>query len=296
MAQTNDWLTDLTPFFGDRCRLFVLLARQAHVGVVIRHGPSRWWRLTLWDTRRDRFTAGQWFHGSLYPRKCDLSPDGQLFSYFAGKHHRSARERGYDSTWVAVSRPPYFTALALWPVGDTYGGHTMFMDDTTFHTGTLKPHHPGHPPGPLRHVVHSYLVLDDPFLWKFPWEHDGWRPIRLPDDTRKTNYFDPRLAAWRKTADNRCLERTVWSRGHEAFPSARPSRYTILKRDGATELARFEAQWADFDQRGRLLASAGGRLLEGEFNRRHGLRWRQFADFQHEKPERMEAPIWACHW
>ena len=55
-----NWLTDLTPFASDRCWQFVLLARQAPVGVVIRRGPSKWWHLTLWDTRHDRFTSGQW--------------------------------------------------------------------------------------------------------------------------------------------------------------------------------------------------------------------------------------------
>ena len=120
-----DWLTDITPFFSDRCWQFVLLARKAPVGVVMRRGPSKWWHLTLWDTLRDRFTNGQWFHGSVYPRKCDLAPDGKLFSYFAGKFRWRDQERGYDFMWIAVSRPPYFSALALWPVGDTWGGHTL---------------------------------------------------------------------------------------------------------------------------------------------------------------------------
>jgi hypothetical protein len=142
-----NWLTDLTPFASDRCWQFVLLARQAPVGVVIRRGPSKWWHLTLWDTRHDRFTSGQWFHGSMYPDKCDLAPDGKLFSYCVGKFRRTEEDRGYDSTWLAVSRPPYFTALALWPVGGTWGGHTMFLDDGSFYAGTLKDHHPDHPPG-----------------------------------------------------------------------------------------------------------------------------------------------------
>ena len=144
----------------------------------MRRGPSKWWNLTLWETERDRFTSGQWFRGHVYPCKCDLSPDGQLFSYFAGKFSGRARDRSYDDTWAAISRPPYFTALALWPVGDTWGGQTMFMDDGTFHVGTLKPHHRDHPPGRLPVVEHSYLNLSDPVLWwKSPWESTGWEPV-----------------------------------------------------------------------------------------------------------------------
>jgi hypothetical protein len=292
---TPDWLTDLTPFFSDPCWQFVLLARKAPVAVVIRGGPSKWWHLTLWDTAQDRFTGGQWFHGSLYPRKCDLAPDGKLLSYFAGKFRPIERERGYHSTWVAVSRPPCFTALALWPVGDTWGGHTMFLDDGSFHAGTLGEHHPAHPPGPLKVVAHSYANLNDPLLWTSPWGRTGWKPIALPDGVTKTSHFDPLLSAWRKTAGNLCLERAL-DRGEELFPSRRRSRFTLYKPDESTELARFEAHWADFDQRGRLVAAAGGRILVGKFDRRNGLRWRQLAAFQDQKPERLEAPEWARHW
>ena len=290
-----DWLTDLAPFFTDRCWQFVLLARNAPVGVLMRRGPSKWWHLTLWDTRQDRFTSGQWFRGSMYPRKCDLAPDGQLFSYFGGKFRSSERQRGYDFTWVAVSRPPYFTALALWPVGDTWGGHTMFLDDGSFHAGALKDHHPDHPPGPLRVVPHSYLKLDDPFLMSSPWARTGWNPIHLPCHVKKTSYFDPHLAAWRKTVGRLCLERAM-DPGEDLFPSRWRSRYTVYKRDERTNLAAFEAHWADFDQRGRLVAAAGGSILEGEVHRHHGLRWRQLAAFQDEKPQRMEAPEWARRW
>jgi hypothetical protein len=234
-------------------------------------------------------------HGSMYPGKCDLAPGGKLFSYFAGKFQLRARGRGYDSTWLAVSRPPYFTALALWPVGGTWSGHTMFLDDESFHAGTHKDHHPDHPPGPLRVVLHSYSKLDEPFVWSSRWARTGWRPISLPGDVEKTSHFDPLLPARRKTVGNLCLDRAM-ERGEDLFPTRQRSRYTIYERDENTELARFEAHWADFDQRGRLVAAAGGRILEGQFDRRHGLQWRQLAVFQDEKPERIEAPEWARRW
>ena len=34
------------------------------------------------------------------------------------------------SSWTAVSRPPYFTALALWPKNNTYGGGGIFESRT----------------------------------------------------------------------------------------------------------------------------------------------------------------------
>jgi hypothetical protein len=171
----------------------------------------------------------------------------------------------------------------------------MFLDDGSFHVGALKNHHPDHPPGPLRLVPHSYLKLDDPFLWTSAWARTGWRPIPLPDLVRKTSHFDPRLAGWRKTVGNLCLERAM-DRGEDLFPSRRRSRYTIYKSDEKAHLARFEAHWADFDQSGRLVATAGGRILEGQVDRRHGLRWRILAAFQNERPEQIEPPEWARRW
>jgi len=139
------------------------------------------------------------------------------------------------------------------------------------------------------------LKLDDPFLWIAPWENTGWRPVRLPNDVKKTSYFDQRVATWRKTAGKLCLTRSV-DRTDDKFPSRRPSLYTISKGDESTELALFEAHWADFDQRGRIVAAAGGRILEGKLDRHHGLRWRQLAAFQDEQPELVKTPISAARW
>src|SRR5437588_8857473 len=58
-------IEDLTPFFADRCWMFVLLAREASVGVILRRGQTKWWHVTLWDTRTDKFQSGQWFHGQM---------------------------------------------------------------------------------------------------------------------------------------------------------------------------------------------------------------------------------------
>jgi hypothetical protein len=290
-----DWSHDLTPFFADRCWQFGILARQAPIGVLIRRGPSKWWRLTLWNTRNDEFTGGQWFHGSLYPQKCDLSPDGKLFSYFAAKFQRSARERSYDYSWAAVSRPPYFTALTLWNIGDTWGGKTAFLDDGSFHVGAIRDPHPDHPLGPLRIAKHSYLALDDPFLATPAWARTGWTAVPLSGFAKKLSAFDPLIAAWKKVQGDYCLRRAV-ERGEELFPSGSPSEYTILDSACTTELTRFRAHWADFDQNGRLVAAAGGRILEGQTDPHHGVRWRQLAAFHEQKPERMEAPTWAQRW
>src|SRR5262245_32947489 len=45
------------------CRLFVFPARDAPLGLVLRRGPSDWFRLSLWHTDTDRLDHGQWMTG-----------------------------------------------------------------------------------------------------------------------------------------------------------------------------------------------------------------------------------------
>src|SRR6266700_2084877 len=156
------------------CRLFCRLARQAPVGLIIRRGPNPWVQLSLWHTDTDEIEYGQWFRGGLPEGRCDLSPDGSLFIYFATKYGRAQ-----FNTWTAISRPPYFTALALWPLGDSWGGGGLFVDERT----VLLGHNPdvasaleGHRPPPwLKVSMHTGSIsLSHERLLR-----DGW--IRLQE-------------------------------------------------------------------------------------------------------------------
>jgi hypothetical protein len=104
-------------------RLFGLVARDARIAVVFRRGPSKQVRMLLWDLATDEITAGQWLAGRIYDTRCGISPDGKLLVYFAGKFKTKL------GTFTAVSRPPFFTALALWPDGSTYGGGGFFEEN-----------------------------------------------------------------------------------------------------------------------------------------------------------------------
>lgn len=114
-------------------RLYALLPRNGRKGVVFRRGPSKQVALIAWDLGRDKFVLGQWLKGRVYERRCDLSPSGDLLVYFAASWKRT------PGSWTALSRPPYFTALALWPKGDTWGGGGMFDAERT-----LRLNHPAH--------------------------------------------------------------------------------------------------------------------------------------------------------
>jgi hypothetical protein len=141
-------LAKLNPAEAPPCRLHVILAREAPVGVIFRRGPSKWVQILRWDTEADTFTPGQWFHGRIYERECDLSPDGRLLLYVA-TDHKYLRASSYDNNWTAVSKLPYLTALGLWRVVCSGHGGGLFLSNTEIwlnHHDYEREHHPNHAP------------------------------------------------------------------------------------------------------------------------------------------------------
>lgn len=110
-------------------RLHVLLAREAPVGLVIRRGPSKQVATFLWDRTNDTFELGQWLKGRIYERRCDLSPDGTYFIYFAinGKWGGDAL-----GSWTAISVAPYLKAISLFQLGHTYNGGGLWVTSRTY--------------------------------------------------------------------------------------------------------------------------------------------------------------------
>jgi hypothetical protein len=125
-------------------RVFIITALEAETAIVFRRGPSNWFHLLKWDMSKDRFESGAWFRGSMYPEKCDLSPDGELLLYFVLQGNKS--RTSYSHAWTAVSRVPWLTALGLWPQGTTYGGGGRFVGNRNIviRAGNAAPH-PDHP-------------------------------------------------------------------------------------------------------------------------------------------------------
>jgi hypothetical protein len=65
-------------------------------------------------------------HGTLYPQRCDLSPDGRYLCYFALKGD-STWELG--ATYIAISRLPWLTALVAWRTSGTWTRGAHFVTD-----------------------------------------------------------------------------------------------------------------------------------------------------------------------
>jgi len=110
-------------------RLHVLLARDAKVGLIIRRGPSKSVCTVLWNRDRNTFKLGQWMRGRIYERRCDLSPDGKRFIYFAMNGRWESETRG---SWTAISRVPYLKAMSLFARDDCWNGGGLFLTNQEF--------------------------------------------------------------------------------------------------------------------------------------------------------------------
>jgi len=106
-------------------RIFGIPARDAPVVAVLRRGPSDWFHLSRWDVATLRYEPGAWLRGTVYAQRCDLSPDGRWFAYFALK---AGADWAPGPTYVAVSRLPWLTALAAWGTGGTWTRGVHFVD------------------------------------------------------------------------------------------------------------------------------------------------------------------------
>lgn len=291
-----------------RARLFVIVARDARRAVVFRRGPTRKTRLFVWNLRDDTLEAGQWFFGRIYERRCDLSPDGELLSYFAAKFVKPY------GTWTAISRPPYFTALAFWPKGNSWGGGGLFEDARTF----LLNHSQGE-----REIValqgtpgaHGIAVKplgrysgggEDEPIYTERLTRDGWS-VNTPTEEKEQSFnapvwivFDPPRTRSLKLAGGgkqRPLTLRVLTHGyHEKNGRSWVETADVLDHEGKVLRDFGRIDWIDKDHNGDILIAREGRL---ERLRRGDIKAgapRLVADLHDMTFEPVEAPSWAQTW
>ena len=307
------------------CRLYVLLAREAPVGVIFRRGPSKWVQIIHWDTTNDTLNPGQWFHGRIYEKRSDLSPDAKLLVYAARKGIAYPR-RDADSieAWTAISKPPYLTALALWPCYGSVGGG-IFLSDTAVWLNDFadRQPHPDHRPKGLTVSTDGKHVVEEVVLNR-RLERDGWRLVQpwqgafienawwsAYQERRKAN--SPTDSDWMRSVahlDNKSgyvtqtpsmrekphpaggftLVMTTSKTGYEYHYV-----YSVRNGNGQTEsLAGVE--WAEWDQQGRLVFAREGKLFAAIFAPAGLVDEQELSDFNGNKFEATEAPDWAKVW
>ncbi|MCA9649537.1 MAG: hypothetical protein H6712_27180 [Myxococcales bacterium] len=285
-------------------RLYAILARRSPTAVVLRRGPSKQVLLLRWDRSDDRFEAGQWLSARVYERRCDLSPGGRLLVYFAGKH------QGEHPTYTAISKPPYFTALALFPKGDTWGGGGLFEGERHLrlnHVGSQMTLAPGFrlPRGFVLEPLHEHSGRGE----DGPIEHlrrvrDGWSlhaegqgkehrlgsPLWLSLDPPQV-YARPH-----PRSDRVVLQERRWGI-HEVDGPWYVQDYAVVI-DGEDHLVIERGDWADWDRNGDLLWAKGGRIHRAPLDAKRGRlgEARELVDLRDERFRRLEAPADARRW
>jgi hypothetical protein len=106
-----------------RAKIRIAFAKNGAGAVLLREGPGKWTRMLWWNTRTDSLKHGQWLNARV--PNFSINSDGSLVIYFA----QSYRRKHNYGTWVALSKPPWFSALALWRIGDSWGGGCEFITD-----------------------------------------------------------------------------------------------------------------------------------------------------------------------
>ncbi len=272
-------------------KLYCILARDAEIGVIFRRGPSRHVRLINWNLTKNTFEPGQWFKGRIYAQKSDLSPNGTKLVYFAAKH------KGPLPSWIAVSNPPFLTALVLWRAMGTWNDLSLFETNNLLALATYRPDSSLEPetgfeiPSALQ-VKHKpwpgyfHLLPDHDRLIRDGWVvHEGDPIYRQNSKSQRVVYIKPILGGLTMVS----LAMTANHRGA-----------VVYKIHGRGEcLLNLEADWAEV-RGGRVLFSQGGKLLSMNVSKsKRGFDIGtpvELADFSGMIFEAVEAPSWATKW
>ena len=241
-----------------------------------------------WDRVGNGFTPGQGFRGRVYERRCDLSPDGRRFVYFAARHGPRRDPDGIGEAWTAISRPPNFTALALWTnLSIWYGGGVFKAERTVLLdvTCSLEPH--------LIFPVKRLKVGHCPAK-SAPWEqrllNGGWRLVERGFDPRTERRIGLR-EIWKKPHSRELMTLHRQIEESEFHSPDGPYRETIWLEAADNLLPLADARWADCD-RNRLVFTRAGALWQATVE--HGaLTENQLFDFNSLRPREITAPAWA---
>ncbi|MGQ0554521.1 MAG: hypothetical protein ACT4PN_01060 [Nitrospiraceae bacterium] len=268
-------------------RIYCIPATQAPVVAVFRRGPSNWAHVGRWDLAAGRYEPGAWLGGRIFPRRSNLSPDGQYLCYFT---HKPSATWEHGEAYVALSKLPWLTALHAFGTCGTWTRGYYFTEDGSRDNLPIETL-------PIPYGLRSIPAVQFANERRRGWTEAADSPPRDPSDTwderRNVRMQKPQPHGSRVL----CVESVGVAGGEFDVGQAVDGlnvRYS-LESNGEIELLD-DLQWADWSREGQLLvATRTGRLqirnLEGD-----SPKILFEVDLSNLEPAPTPAPAWTQCW
>jgi hypothetical protein len=221
----------------------------------------------------------------------------------------AAKTKGPIPAYTAISKPPYFTALALWPSLGTYGGGGLFATDDHVELNHDPFHRELGEGFSLRRGMqvsalgeHAGRGEDVP-IQDFRMIRDGWRVVsegrarRQSMRARTWIVFDPPHVFAKPRPKTLELELEQRLRGiHQKNGPWYVLDHALVDRSTGRETLFEGCEWADWDHQGDLLFARDGCLLRARVARGALEEPRTVIDLRDATFERVIAPPDARVW
>jgi hypothetical protein len=277
-------------------RIFGIPAADAPVIAVLRRGPSDWFHVGRWDIEHAAYEPGAWVRGTIYPQRCDLSPDGRFLCYFMliGGADWSA-----GTTFIAISKLPWVHALAAWGTAGTWTRGAHFVDSGA--AAVEAPDEGVIDATQLRYGLATTIPATFAVERRRGWEETTDTPARSDDDL-----WDERRAdrvTMRKPRPGRADAPPVELRVRGRYAAFRQgpignepveTQYALAR--GADESPLGDVHWAEWDAQGRLLVATKSGLLQVRDVDRDDGAGRDEIDLSAATPDPQHAPPDARGW
>lgn len=264
-------------------KLNFIIARDRNIAAIIRRGPSKLIQLSKWDIDNNKIEKGQWFKGVIRAESCDLSPDGKLFIYVAEKYKKGKIDPTISSSWTAISKLPYLTALTLWPINGYQVGGGIFHDDNNlelFHLENNSKYHKKFSSPKLKFELNNSQTGYS-YLAKL--KLNGWKVTKSWDQTTRSDLREKIL----NNSSSILLERIIDYHGYRKI-------FYLKINDSRIKIEN--ADCVDVDGKSRLIISKDGKLFISQPNNFNLDDLVEVADFNSEKFEEVETPNEFKYW
>jgi len=274
-------------------RIFCIPATESNTVAVLRRGPSDWCQVGRWDPAAGSWEPGSWIRATLYPQRCDVSPDGRWLVAFMLKAGASWEPGG---TYISVSRLPWLASLAAWGTDGTWTRGLAFVANGS---AAFRPGPPDE--GDIAPILDRYdLDHGRPVTYAIE-RARGWTETPESPPPDPNDPWDIRRAAHialakprPREAGTRLLVRGWYAAYREGEPRKGPPEYWV-ERDGTADVEILEGvQWADWATDGRLLVATSAGRLEVRDEPRAGAAWR--VDLAPLRPDPQPPPSEAFAW